>query len=192
MSDQTEFVDYCTLLQVNPGCEAKMLEKAYRHFAQMYHPDHPETSDVEEFQQVIEAYSILRDAKKRAAYDRTYKTQRDTTFPHFPDGEDFALEEKSAARDGQIHEKILLYLYKRRREHADDPGVVGYYIQKMLGCSDENFEFHIWYLRAKGLVEMTQESRVAIIIEGVDHVIAASREGAMEKLLIAQAKEEKG
>ena len=45
MENGHDFVDYYDLLQVNPDCDARILELAYRHFAKMYHPDHPETAD---------------------------------------------------------------------------------------------------------------------------------------------------
>ena len=90
--------------------------------------------------------------------------------------------------DAEAHEKILFHLYKQRRENATDPGVMGYYLQRMLDCSDENFEFHAWYLKSKGFIEITQEGKLAITIDGVDHVISMSRTAEAEKLLIAQAK----
>ena len=65
---------------------------------------------------------------------------------------------------------------------------MGYYLQRMLDCSDENFEFHAWYMKSKGYIEITQEGKLAITIDGVDHVISMSRTAEAEKLLIAQAK----
>jgi curved DNA-binding protein len=57
----------------------------------------------------------------------------------------------------------------------------------MLNCSDEHFEFHTWYLKAKGFIEITEQGTLAITIQGVDHVIDISRTNMMEKLLIAQS-----
>ena len=67
-------------------------------------------------------------------------------------------------------------------------GVVGYYLQNMLNCSDEHFEFHKWYLREKGYIVVTEHGTLAITIHGVDHVIAMSRSTRAEKLLIAQSR----
>lgn len=187
MDNTGEFVDYYALLQVSPNCDSKMLEKAYRHFAHMYHPDHPETADVEKFQQIIEAYNVLRDPARRAKYDQEHKLRISADSNHFPQDEEIRIDEKSALEDAEIHEKILFYLYKRRRERADDPGVVGYYIQQMIDCSDENYDFHVWYLKSKGFIEVTEQGTLAITIEGVDHVISMSRTIEAEKLLITQA-----
>jgi curved DNA-binding protein len=56
----------------------------------------------------------------------------------------------------------------------------------MLGCTTEAFDFHAWYLKAKGLIETTDAGSLAITIAGVDHVINTSRSMAQEKLRITQ------
>jgi curved DNA-binding protein len=187
MESGQEFVDYYSLLQADPTCDAKMLEQAYRHFARMYHPDHPETADATKFQEIIEAYSVLRDTDKRAKYDLEYRQRRPNGSYRFSKNEEARIDEKSPMSDAEVHEKILFHLYKQRREHADDPGVIGYYIQKMIDCSDDNYEFHVWYLKSKGLIHVTEHGTLAITIEGVDHVISLSRTIEAERLLIPQS-----
>ena len=54
-------------------------------------------------------------------------------------------------------------------------------------CSDENFEFYIWYLKAKNFIEITEQGTLEITIQGVDHVISTSRATKAEKLLITQS-----
>lgn len=186
MESAQPFVDYYDILQVNPSCDASMLEKAYRHFAQKYHPDHVETADVDKFQEVTEAYAVLRNAEKRAEYDKEYKRLGKGTVHSFPLNEDIRIDEKDAVADAEIHEKILFFLYKRRREHPEQPGVLSYHVQGLVRCSDESFEFHIWYLKSKGFLEITEQSELAITIEGVDHVIAMSRAVEERKLLTTE------
>ena len=188
MDDSADFVDYYALLQVSPDCDAKILEKAYHHFALKFHPDKAETADVTKFQEVVEAYNVLRDSEKRAQYNQEYKANRGDNVFTFPRSEDPGIEQKSALADAEAHQKILMHLYKRRREHADDPGVVGFYVQQLLNCSDETFEFHLWYLKSKGLIEMNEQAELTITIEGVDHVISMSRTAEAEKLLLGQTK----
>lgn len=183
MESAEPFVDYYDLLQVSPGCDETMLEKAYRHFAQKYHPDHAETADVEKFQEIIAAYKVLRDPEQRTKYNERYKRERLNGFAFIPQDEDIRIDEKDAVADAELHEKILFFLYKRRREHPDQPGVLSYHVQGLVNCSDEGFEFHIWYLKSKGFLEITQQSELAITIEGVDHVIAMSRTREERKLL---------
>jgi curved DNA-binding protein len=187
MDEGQEFIDYYNVLQVNPNCDAKILESAYRYLAKMYHPDHAETANVEKFSQVTEAYKVLRDPAKRATYDRSYFLGTDRPLNSFPLENDLESDEETALSDAELHERILLTLYKRRREHAYDAGVVGWFIQQMLQCSDDNFEFHVWYLKSKGLLEITEQGTLAITIKGVDHVISMSRSHASEKLLIGQS-----
>lgn len=181
-NDQT-FVDHYAILRVHPECDARTLEIAYRRMAKLYHPDHPETADVEMFNAVIEAYRTLKDHGRRLAYDVQYSTHTGFTFSS---ADSILAEERAALSDAEVHAEVLMALYKRRRERAMDPGMGGYELQAMLGCSDEAFDFHAWYLKAKGLVETTDAGTLAITIAGVDHVISTSRAAAQEKLRITQ------
>src|SRR4030095_14842397 len=104
----------------------------------------------------------------------------------YPSSEEFDLEESTALSDADDHAKILVFLYRRRRENAQNAGVVGFYLQEMLNCSDELFEFHKWYLKEKGFVVLTEQGTLAITIQGVDHVISMSRTSKDEKLLISK------
>lgn len=192
MTDSQPFIDYYAVLQVNPDCSSKVLETAYRHLAKMYHPDHPETSDVTKFNEVIEAYRVLRKSDKRLEYDLIYALNVKSDDIKFSPDNNVESDENYAISDSDAHARILFFLYKRRRENAHDAGIVRYYVQQMLKCSDENFDFHIWYLKSKGLIETTEHGTLAITIEGVDHVISMSRTTMAEKLLIAQSGNPRG
>lgn len=184
MDEGRGFIDYYQLMQVYPDCEAKTLELAYRHLAKMYHPDHPETADLGKFTELTEAYRILRDPVRRAEYDRTYFARNGHAPSPFPAGSP-VLDEKTAINDADVHEALLLSLYRRRREKPGDPGLGNWLLQEMLDCSDENFEFHTWYLKSKGFIEVTEQGTLAITIDGVDHVIATSRSHQAQQLLIS-------
>jgi len=69
MPKDTELYDR---LDVTPDADEAAIKKAYRKMAMKYHPDKnpDDASASEKFKQVSEAYEILSDAEKRAAYDR--------------------------------------------------------------------------------------------------------------------------
>lgn len=64
--------DYYTTLGVARDAKADELKKAYRKLAMQYHPDrNPGDKPAEaRFKEVSEAYEVLKDDQKRAAYDR--------------------------------------------------------------------------------------------------------------------------
>lgn len=187
MNEEQPFVDYYHILQVHPGCDAKKLEAAYRTLAKAYHPDHFETADIDKFNAVVEAYRVLRNAENRLKYDEMYKQHGPAIDIPSSTFDDVTIEDKTALTDAEAHEKILLTLYKKRRENAKHPGVLAFYIQEALRCSDEIFEFHAWYLKAKGYIERTEQNELAITVEGIDHVISMSRTNMAAQLRIAQS-----
>ncbi len=64
--------DYYELLGVPRGASAEDLKKAYRNMAKKYHPDaNPNNKEAEEkFKEINEAYEVLSDTQKKAAYDQ--------------------------------------------------------------------------------------------------------------------------
>ncbi len=64
--------DYYEVLGVGKQTDAKEIKKAYRRVAMKYHPDrNPDDADAEEkFKEATEAYEVLSDEQKRAAYDQ--------------------------------------------------------------------------------------------------------------------------
>jgi curved DNA-binding protein len=66
-----EFKDYYKTLDVSRDATAEEIKKAFRRMARKYHPDISKETDAEQkMKEVNEAYTVLSDPEKRAAYDQ--------------------------------------------------------------------------------------------------------------------------
>jgi len=64
--------DFYEILGVVKSADADELKRAYRKLAMQYHPDRNagDKSAEQKFKDISEAYDVLKDDQKRAAYDR--------------------------------------------------------------------------------------------------------------------------
>lgn len=63
--------DYYGILEIGRDATTAEIKQAFRKLAKRYHPDkNPERAAARRFRSVWRAYTVLRDAKQRAAYDR--------------------------------------------------------------------------------------------------------------------------
>jgi curved DNA-binding protein CbpA len=64
--------DYYAILQVHPQADREVIGAAYRKLAAKYHPDVSASPDTAEKMKLLnEAYEVLSDPARRAAYDRS-------------------------------------------------------------------------------------------------------------------------
>src|SRR5579862_7751112 len=87
-----EFKDYYTTLGLSRTATDEEIKRAYRKLARKYHPDVSKEKNAEErFKEVQEAYEVLKDPKKREAYDQLgsqWKSGQDFRPP--PDWQGFS------------------------------------------------------------------------------------------------------
>ena len=77
-----EFRDYYEVIGVARDATQDEIKRTYRKLARKYHPDVSDNSDAEErFKELGEAYAVLKDPEKRAAYDQL--------GANWKDGQDF-------------------------------------------------------------------------------------------------------
>jgi len=72
-----QYKDYYQILGLTRAAEAPEIKRAYRKLARKYHPDVSKEKNAEEkFKELQEAYEVLKDPEKRAAYDQLGRNYR--------------------------------------------------------------------------------------------------------------------
>ena len=65
-----DFKDYYDIMGLERKASQAEIKRAYRKLARKYHPDVSKEADAEaRFKELGEAYAVLKDPEKRAAYD---------------------------------------------------------------------------------------------------------------------------
>jgi curved DNA-binding protein len=177
----SELADYYEVLQVSRRAQPLIVNKAYRLLAATYHPDNKQTGDAEAFHRVLEAHRVLSDPMRRAAYDRENPGWlANGTRPYGSlAAHELTDPEQRPHDERELRHLILQAVYATRRSTPGKPGVPLMAIPELFGCSIDDAQFTLWYLRGKKLIEMTDDG-IVITIAGVDYVEAGEMSGAGE------------
>jgi curved DNA-binding protein CbpA len=160
--------NYYEVLQVSRAAQPLIITKAYRLLAAFYHPDNKETGDREAFDNVVTAYRVLCDPVRRAAYDRdTFGTSSPPPSNGGPPERE--LSERRTEDERDLRRQLLQALYNVRRTEPHRPSLPLMVIPDLFGCSIDETQFTLWYLRGKKFIEMTDDG-MAITVAGVDYV----------------------
>lgn len=98
--------DYYRILHVAPTASAEEIKKAFRKLAQIYHPDKNKgaASSAERFEDIYEAYQVLKDRKKRTAYHyQTYQQRSGGSLKPLPETTEDVFQLASDLRDKIAH-----------------------------------------------------------------------------------------
>jgi curved DNA-binding protein len=88
-----EYKDYYQLLNLDRDATQAQIKSSYRKLARKYHPDISKEPEAEEkFKAIGEAYEVLKNAEKRAAYDQLGNQWQEGENFHAPPGWDAGFE----------------------------------------------------------------------------------------------------
>jgi curved DNA-binding protein len=114
-----EFKDYYEVMGLARDATQDEIKRAYRKLARKYHPDVSQEEQAEEhFKEVGEAYAVLKDPEKRAAYDQlgaSWKTgQEFRPPPDWNEGFEFSGSGAAGSEDGKFSDFFEAFFSQRR------------------------------------------------------------------------------
>lgn len=114
-----EYKDYYKALEVERGATADEIKTAYRKLARKFHPDiNKEPTAEAKFKEVGEAYEVLSDAEKRAAYDQLGKEWKAGQEFRPPPNWDAGFEYEGAPPGGAAESDFFESLFGRMRSEG--------------------------------------------------------------------------
>jgi curved DNA-binding protein len=157
-------LDYYEIMQLSPNADHETVHRVYRLLAQRYHPDNGETGNSEVFVRLTEAFQILSDPEKRAAYDARHSAEKKLRWKIF----DQAVVATGPEVEKRKRNGILSLLYAITVKDPERASMTLHSFEDMLGCPREHLEAAFWYLRGKGFVQRTDGGRYTLTVLGFE------------------------
>ena len=158
--------NYYEFLQVSSLAETETIQRVYHFLAKRYHPDHPGTGNIEKFSLLTEAWNVLSDSDRRAAYDTALAREASSQNP-LSDSVDF-MDDLDGEKNRRL--AVLAMLYARRRSHPDRPSLSLHEVESGMGFPREYLDFALWYLARKGYISRADNADFTLTVDGVDFV----------------------
>jgi curved DNA-binding protein CbpA len=161
------FVDHYETLQISPNADQQTIHRVYRIQAQRYHPDNLTTGDALAFRRVSDAYEILSDPPRRAAYDEEHRNSKRRNARDLFDQANTA---QGVDVERQRRQEILTLLYKKRAAHPEQPSMSLREFEDVLAIPRHQFEFSLWFLKEGGFLVRSDSARHTITMKGAELV----------------------
>jgi curved DNA-binding protein CbpA len=177
-----DFNDYYEILQISPNAQMETVQRVYRLLALHYHPDNKDTGNVEMFNRVLDAYKVLSDPERRAAYDVEHRTATGARWKIF--------DQTSAVQgiEGERRKRIavLSLLCTKRINEPNSPGLNIMELEQLLGCPREHLELSLWYLRESARIQRTDNGKYALTAKGFE-TLEENSEGVTSRVRMLPA-----
>ena len=175
------FIDYYEMLQISPNAQTDTINRVYRMLAQRFHPDNPESGDMERFLKLQNAYAVLSNPDKKLEYDEERRQNCERPM------EVFGMKEFTDGIEGENNRRmgILCLLYNKRKTSPEESGMPILAMETLMAFPREHLLFTLWYLRRKNYVEFNNNSEYEITVDGIDLVESKFPKSTVLQKLIA-------
>lgn len=132
--------DFYKTLGVRPNATLAEIKRAYREKAKLLHPDSSgDSSNHEEFNEVVQAYRVLSDARQRSIFDESFFIKIRRTYK---DADSFNYYDWLKARDDEeSRAKFIFYTLMHQKE---DEAVAEF---KRMQMNHVDFSLKKWFTR---------------------------------------------
>lgn len=158
------FVDHYEILQISPNADNETIRRVYRMQAQRFHPDNLDSGNAEAFRRISDAYEVLIDPRRRAAYDRDH---REALRRSAIGGPPVTPASPPVMDEMKRREKILSLLYSRRFSNPQQPSLGLRDLEMLLNTPKGDLEFSLWYLKECGYLIRSDSAHHTITLKGV-------------------------